>query len=134
MSNKGFANQLHFASIYSSCALGNESEADSKGTQLATEMLQMVYDGPKYSNEFPSMSPQTDAKSSPHSKDKRKIRKTKKANPLQSKERDERHELDQLNNKCTICERSFKKAWNLKEHVQRHSIDRPFKCWLCHKG
>lgn len=35
--------------------------------------------------------------------------------------------------KCSECDKSFGKRWNLIVHLQSHSDERPFECFLCHK-
>lgn len=123
----------------------NETEvADNETTPLATEMVQIVYDCPDYyANEMPSprvsASELTIDNTMGKKKVKKKVKKNKifneeKSNPLQTNENDENDDLmDEMKYKCSECGRRFKKGWNLKEHMQRHSDLRPFACWLCHK-
>lgn len=96
-------------------------------------MVQTVYDYLDYSIDLPS--PQFDTETSPYPKNnKKKAKKIKKSKQFQATKSEENDDSSEMKYKCTICGRCFKKGWNLKEHIQRHSNTRPYRCSLCGKG
>lgn len=111
----------------------NDAEVDIETTPLATEMVQIVYDCPDYSNNLPSPVQPSTKPSKTRKKKKKSKRATKNVNPLESNE-NEAHSIYGTQHQCTICNRCFSSGWNLREHIERHSDDRPYECWLCQKA
>lgn len=105
-----------------------EAEIDTGTKPLATEVVQV----PDYSNSLQSPPPSTNSpKKSP--KKKKKCKKSENVNPLESNE-DEAMAQYGTQHQCPECGRCFSSGWNLREHIERHSDDRPYTCWLCHKA
>ena len=49
----------------------------------------------------------------------------------------EEHQLSHVNNEktfcCTICPKKFTKQWLLKQHINLHTGETPFKCEICYR-
>lgn len=109
----------------------NDTDVDIEAKPLATEMVQIIYDCPDFSNNLQSSQPSTKS----FKTSQKKSKKTKNVNPLESNENEtEANAIYGAQHQCPICNRTFSSGWNLKEHIERHSDDRPYKCWLCHKA
>lgn len=98
----------------------NEADIDIESKLLAAEMVQSVYDCA--SRDSPS--PHIDAHSI--QKEARRLKQSE-SNETEANDTDGKH-------MCPECDRCFSSAWNLKEHIERHSDDNPYHCWLCNKS
>lgn len=87
-------------------------------------MVQMEYDCPDNSIDLPLPRAETTPLPCPKNKEN--------ANPLQPNETVE-NEFGETLHKCSECDRCFRKRCNLIEHMQTHSDDYLFCCWLCQK-
>lgn len=132
---------IPFQSSFSSVQIKNEAEVESEaeigtGTKpLATEIVQIACDCPDYPNGLQSPQPSTKyPKKSPKMKKKKQKKKSENVNPLESNEDEATAVQYGTQHKCPVCNRCFSSGWNLREHIERHSDDRPYECWLCHKA
>lgn len=107
-----------------------EVEIDAERKPLATEIIQID----DYLNGLQSPPPNTkSSKTSVQKKKKKEFKRSESVNPLESNESEAPAQY-KTQHKCQFCDRCFASGWNLRQHIERHSDDRPYKCWLCHKA